>query len=230
MRTAHWVIAALAAMTLVSRADADTTMPIYFSGQGVSGSLVVTIGTTTDATYPNAFEITGVSGTFTDTNNGLGIVNTPVTGLQPITHSTPGDPENIGVAPNDFSQFAVMSGLPSVNNGVLTFDNLFWPGGAPPTAFDYPGDGSFLDIYGLMFQIGGGKVVDLFSNGVGFGINPGDTNVFGVAVATSDVSLDYVANGVSASTPEPSTWAMMLLGFASLAFAGCRASRKTATA
>lgn len=217
-------------MTLVSRADADTTMPIYFSGQGVSGSLVVTIGTTTDATYPNAFEITGVSGTFTDTNNGLGIVNTPVTGLQPITHSTPGDPENIGVAPNDFSQFAVMSGLPSVNNGVLTFDNLFWPGGAPPTAFDYPGDGSFLDIYGLMFQIGGGKVVDLFSNGVGFGINPGDTNVFGVAVATSDVSLDYVANGVSASTPEPSTWAMMLLGFASLAFAGCRASRKTATA
>lgn len=230
MRTAHWVIAALAAMTLVSRADADTTMPIYFSGQGVSGSLVVTIGTTTDATYPNAFEITGVSGTFTDTNNGLGIVNTPVTGLQPITHSTPGDPENIGVAPNDFSQFAVMSGLPSVNNGVLTFDNLFWPGGAPPTAFDYPGDGSFLDIYGLMLQIGGGKVVDLFSNGVGFGINPGDTNVFGVAVATSDVSLDYVANGVSASTPEPSTWAMMLLGFASLAFAGCRASRKTATA
>jgi PEP-CTERM motif len=31
-------------------------------------------------------------------------------------------------------------------------------------------------------------------------------------------------------TPEPSTWAMMLLGFAGLGFAGYRASRKTATA
>jgi hypothetical protein len=39
-----------------------------------------------------------------------------------------------------------------------------------------------LDIYGLLFSIGDGRVVDLFSNGVGHG--PGDA-VFGVVVATA---------------------------------------------
>jgi hypothetical protein len=37
---------------------------------------------------------------------------------------------------------------------------------------------------------------------------------------------DAVDVGVS-SIPEPSTWAMMLLGFAGLGFAGYRASRKS---
>ena len=48
-------------------------MPIYFTdGAGVSGSLEITFGPGTDAKYPtSAFEITGVSGTFTDTNIGL---------------------------------------------------------------------------------------------------------------------------------------------------------------
>jgi hypothetical protein len=49
------------------------TMPITFSGPGVSGSLEITFGPGTDAKYSNAFEITGVSGTFSDTNNGLDI-------------------------------------------------------------------------------------------------------------------------------------------------------------
>jgi PEP-CTERM motif-containing protein len=229
MKKTHWMMAALAGMALIGRAEA-TTLPIYFSGPGVSGSLVVTIGATTDATYPNAFEITGISGTFTDTNTGVDIIDASVTGLQPINHATPADPKNIGVAPNDFSMFPVASGLPPISGGVITYDNLFWPGGASPTAWDYPGDRSFLDIYGLAFTISGGDLVDLFSNGVGFGINPGDTNVFGVVVATPAAAVDYVANGVAASTPEASTWAMMILGFAGLGFAGYRKARKAAVA
>jgi hypothetical protein len=67
--------------------------------------------------------------------------------------------------------------------------------------------------------------VDLFSNGLGFG-PPGA--VFGLAVVTSQTALDYVSAGVAASTPEPSTWAMMVLGFAGLGFAGYLASRKAA--
>ena len=50
---------------------------------------------------------------------------------------------------------------------------------------------------------------------------------FGVMVATSSTALDYVGGGVTASTPEPSTWAMMVLGFAGLGFAGYRKARKT---
>jgi len=222
MKKALLAIAALAGISLASRVDANTTEPIYFSGPNVSGSLVVTISTTTDSKYPNALAITGISGTFTDTNSDLDIDNATVTGLVGISPTSPLDPTNL-LAPHDFSHFAVASGLPSDNDGFLTYDNLFWPGGAPPTASDYPGAGSFLDIYGLMFTLDNGDVVDLFSNGVGFG-PPGA--VFGVAVATSATALDYVANGVTASTPEPSTWAMMVLGFAGLGFAGYRRMRR----
>ncbi len=226
MKKTLWVMAALAGMALVSRANA-ATIPIQFSGPGVSGSLVLTIGTTTDAKYPNALEVTGISGTFSDTNISPAIVNVPVGPLIPVNNATP----EVGndLAPHDFSRFAVASGLPAVNNGFLTYDNLFWPGGAPPTASDFDGAGGFLDIYGLMFSIGGGIVVDLFDNGVS-PTTGADYGGYGVGVANSDMALDYVAGGVSASTPEPSTWAMMLLGFTGLGFAGYRTARKTAAA
>ncbi len=54
---------------------------------------------------------------------------------------------------------------PAANNGFLTYDNLFWPGGSPPTATDYPIGGGFLDIYGLLFDIGDGRVVNFWNNG-----------------------------------------------------------------
>ena len=118
---------------------------------------------------------------FSDSNGGLNIVIAPVSSLVPVNHATP-ESTNL-LAPADFSRFAVSSGLPPANNGFLTYDNLFWPGGAPPTASDFDGAGGFLDIYGLMFNIGGGRVVDLFNNGVGAfsGIDYGG---YGVAVAT----------------------------------------------
>jgi hypothetical protein len=46
----------------------------------------------------------------------------------------------------------------------------------------------------------------------------------GGAVAT------FVASTGGLTVPEPSTWAMMLVGFAGLAYAGCRGSRKSAPA
>jgi hypothetical protein len=223
MKKAHWAMAALAGVALVGQAH-SATMPIKFSGPGVSGSLAITFGAATDAKYPTtAFEITNVTGTFTDTNNGLDIVDASVS-LFPIL-SPPSAPESTNLlAPHDFSKFAVASGLPVMSNGFVTYDNLFWPGNAPATASDFPGAGTFLDIYGLAFTIGGGTVVDLFSYGLGFG-PPGA--VFGLAVVTSRTTLDYFPNaGIAASTPEPSTWAKMILGFAGLGFAGYRASRK----
>ena len=46
--------------------------------------------------------------------------------------------------------------------------------------------------------------------------------------STLNVNLPFVSPG--ASTPEASTWAMMLLGFAGLGFAGFRRARKTVVA
>jgi hypothetical protein len=70
MKKAGWAVAALAGMALAGQARA-ATMPITFSDGSVSGSLIITFGAATDATYPNAFEITDVSGTFTDTKVGI---------------------------------------------------------------------------------------------------------------------------------------------------------------
>ncbi len=200
MRKTWAAAAALGMIAAVSGQASATTIGVVFSGPGVSGSLQLTYGAATDAKYPNAFEVTGVTGTFSDSNNGLNIVNSSIGGLVAINHATP-EPTNL-LAPNDFSRFAVASGLPALNNGFLTYDNLFWPGGSPQTASDYPPHGGFLDIYGLMFVIAGGQVVDLWSNG-SFG-GPAD---YGVAVATSAEALDYVGGGVVAFAPEPgSLW------------------------
>ena len=190
----------------LSRQANASTFDFSFTGPGVSGTVQLTYGTAADAKYPQAFEVTGISGTFSDSNNGLNIVNASIGPLEAIKHDTP-EASNL-LAPHDFSRFAVASGLPAQNNGFLTYDNLFYPGGSPPTASDYTVHGGFLDIYGLLFDIGGGRVVDLWSNGDFSGTGSGPID-YGVGVATHDTALDYVGGGVSA-TPEPD--ALNLLG------------------
>jgi hypothetical protein len=202
--------ALLISVSLPWQANAST-FDFTFTGPGVSGSIELTYGAATDMKYPGAFEVTGISGTFSDSNNGLNIVNAPIGPLVPITVSTP-DLDNL-LAPHDFSRFAVATGLDPQSNGFLTYDNLLWPGGSQPTASDYTVHGGFLDIYGLLFNIGGGEVVDVWSNGdfTGTGAGPID---YGVGVATSATALDYVSGGVTAS-PEPGP--MILLGSGLLA-------------
>jgi hypothetical protein len=181
-----------------------STFDFSFAGSGVSGTITLTYGAATDAKYPQAFEITGISGTFSDSN--LSIVNAPVGPLVPIKHDAP-EATNL-LAPNDFSRFAVAAGLSPQNNGFLTYDNLLYPGGSPQTASDYPPHGGVLDIYGLLFEISGNRVVNLWSNGdaSGSGVGP----IYGAAVATKDLALDYV--GGVAAVPEPSGVALLAGG------------------
>jgi hypothetical protein len=208
MKKALVVFATLCLAASYPLQAAANTFAFNFNGPGVSGTIDLTYGAATDAKYPQAFEVTGISGTFSDSNNGLNIVNAPIGLLVPINHAAP-EAANLR-APNDFSKFAVAAGLPAQNNGSLSYDNLYYPGGSPQTASDYPPHGGFLDIYGLMFNIGGGRVVNFWSNGVfsETGTGPAD---YGVAVATQDTALDYVSGGVAA-VPEPSTYAFMLAG------------------
>jgi hypothetical protein len=194
-------------VSLASQVKAST-FNFSFMGPGVNGNIELTYGTATDAKYPQAFEITGISGTFSDANNGLNLMNVPVGPLVAIKRDAP-DPTNL-LAPNDFSRFAVAIGLDPVSHGFLTYDNLFYPGGSPPTATDYQVHGGIFDIYGLMFEIGGGTVVDIWSNGDSSGTGSGPID-YGVAVANSAMALDYVGGGVSVS-PEPSAMAMFGFG------------------
>jgi hypothetical protein len=201
MQKTFAVSTVLLAALLPWQANAGT-INFSFAGSGASGTITLTYGTATDGKYSQAFEVTGISGTFSDTNNGLNIVNATIGQLVPINYATP-EATNL-LAPLDFSLFAVAAGLPPGNNGHLSYDNLFYPGGSPQTASDYPGQGGILDIYGLLFNIGGGRVVNLWSNG-NFGSGPID---YGVAVATSNTSLDYVSGDVSI-TPEPGTFGLL---------------------
>lgn len=200
-------LAGLFAASIACQAQAGI-IDFTFSGPGVSGTVHLTYGPATDAKYAGAFEATGISGTFSDST--LGISNAAITSLVGITHDAP-ELTNL-LAPDDFSKFPVALGL--THGDSLSYDNLFWPGGSPQTASDYPFHGGFLDIYGLLFNIDGGKTVNLWSNGdfTLTGLGPID---YGVAVATPATALDYVGGGVTASpVPEPGTFALLGIGLA----------------
>jgi hypothetical protein len=176
-----------------------STITLDFKGPGVSSRIELTYGTATDVRYPQGFEITGISGTYSYTNNSLSIVNAAIESIVPVTREAP-PAENLDAA-NDFSRFAVATGLPEFTNGFITYDNLVYPGGSTQT-------GGPLDPLGLLFNIAGGKVVTLWPNE---GVSVTGTGDYSVVVATRDTFLSY-AEGTLTTVPEPSTYALMLAG------------------
>jgi hypothetical protein len=225
MKNKAWAAAALITAAAWSISAQASTVHLGFSGQGVSGDLVLTYqpdpNTGPIGTQPNAFDpvgasvITGVTGTFWDTNAGLNINGATVTGLVAINPKTPQDPVNL-LAPHSFSIFS---------SGV-TYDDLFYLGGSPPAATNYPFGGGVFDIYGVMFQLSDGHYVDLYSNGVA----PPDFSLnYGVAVTSADKRLDQVDGLHVAPVPEPASWAMMVVGIGGIGGA-LRLRKKAKTA
>lgn len=184
----------------------------------------------------NASIITKITGVFSDT--ALGISDVAVTGLVANDYLPHFAPD--WTIPYSFSYYTSSSPL-------VSYDNLFYADGSSPQTCTLPppGDyGGYFDNYGVMFSLANGDVVDLYSNGDILAVTTDPSNpapplspapyFYGVVVV-SDGIADYTSAplvpgtiGLAFSTPEPSTWAMMTLGFAGLGFASYRASRKSA--
>lgn len=166
----------------------------------------------------NALAVTGVTGTFSDAE--LKINGATITGLVATNPQAHYDQDY--TIPYSFGWY------PGVPATLVSYDNLFYPGsGAPltclPTLAQPTFPGGYFDNYGVMFSLSNGDVVDMYSNGGSGG------PIYGVVVFSATTGPDYTsAGGLTLNVPEPSTWAMMMLGFASLGFAGYRASHKAA--
>jgi hypothetical protein len=180
----------------------------------------------------NSSLITGASGYFSDV--ALGLSNVKITGVLAdnfLPHFAPD-----ATIPKSFSYFQTD---PDPSDWV-SYDNLFYVNGSPqtcsipspPSALPPGNYGGDFDNYGVMLTLANGDYVDLYSNGDIQATQSGSVPVtlppYGVVVISS-LGPDYTsAQSLSFSTPEPSTWAMMVLGFGGLGFAGYRKSHKAA--
>lgn len=204
-------ISALALVAVVALAPAAIAdqLDFSFNGNGVSTSGSFTY--TPSATVPGAEEITSITGTFSDSNVG---VTGAITGL--------------------YSPISYVNTIPGVasTTGGLSYDDLFFPNGN--TVLDCPGypfTGGVFDIFGVAFNVDGGYVGEIWSNGdiPGLGI------VYAAGLANSDGLVDNPNSGADAPappgrygslaiTPEPSS--ILLLGSGLFGLAGVVKERK----
>jgi hypothetical protein len=200
-RASVWI--PLAAAIMLSQTVLANTVDVAFSFAGpggISGSGIWTATTTAD---PTIDDITGITGTFTDSGDG---VSGQISGLVSSAYSN------------------VCPGAANFSAAGFSYDNLYYPSGSPAICVaDYPFSGGVLDIFGVLFNVndaGTTYTVDLWSNGVvpGAGLN------YAISVAEGSTTInDGVGGGgvtlssfTAAATPEPGSLCLLCAGLIAL--------------
>jgi hypothetical protein len=195
------LLAVATALAIVPSAFADTeTWGFNVTGSGIDSNGTITIqqvGTT------NTYEITSISGIFSDTN--AGISNQLISGLVQASN-----PPGTGTLTSD---------------NLFIFDNGFWPSSnAPMTCYSgVCSTGGLLDIFGLMFDVAGGYEFNIWGNNTGGtsytldGAQDGNYKDNG----SGGVTVEFVA------TPEPGSLLLLGTGLLAAAFVLFRKAKST---
>lgn len=191
------LIAVFALAVAVGFASAAMAGNVNFSfvGDGITASGSFTVG---PSSTPGAEDITDITGMFSDTNVSP-IVSGAITGLyMPLSYVSNTNPTG-GAATVAFTA------------GGSSYDDLFYPAGnSPLVCYDldpatgkyvltYPFSGGQFDIFGVAFDISGGYVGVLWSNGdVG-----GGPVVYAAGLSQGKTLLDNPNSVPGPNTPPP---------------------------
>ena len=212
--------AVLTVLAIASLGRADT-VSFAFNGGGITSSGTLTIVPAPDSTSgvstPGTYEITGITGIFADSNDGI---SGDITGLYtPLSYITP--LTETSMIPVGFTTAG------------LSYDDLFFPAGnSPADCPGYPFSGGDFDILGVAFNVTGGYVGEFFNDGNFPGYSG---TVYAAADANSTTELDnpnadgtlpgptgVVGTFNATAVPEPRTLLLLAGGLVAMAirFAG----------
>jgi hypothetical protein len=214
--------AAFAIATVFASATRADEFSFSFNGNGISASGTFDVSQTS---APGVDEITGITGTFSDMNAG---VSGAITGLYtPISY---------------VSNTLATPGIAFTSGGLSYDDTFYVAGNSPAICYDliggvptltYPFSGGQFDIFGVAFNIAGGDVGEIWSNGdVGFGpviYAAGLANASGL-LDDPNSNSDTIPPGrygsfTSSQMPEPGSLFLLGMGLFGLVVLGARKSK-----